>query len=138
MGVLKTSSLYWYRRVMFRGFQRLREAVKTRQREARAVCSRAPSAMTKWFRWLLMGILASAGAWWTLFVNEYVPGPERAVLMLEEVWEGQPQAVDGRFRIVLCWLDNDPRGHNTRYVAQAFTSVEGVTLARLRLRPTSM
>ena len=94
------------------------------------MCSRAPSAMTKWFRWLLMGILASAGAWWTLFVNEYVPGPERAVLMLEEVWEGQPQAVDGRFRIVLCWLDNDPRGHNTRYVAQAFTSVEGVTLVR--------
>ena len=56
--------------------------------------------------------------------------PERVMLSLENVWRGKPQSAEDRFRVVLCWLENDPDGDNMRNVAQAFTSIEGVTLVR--------
>ena len=52
------------------------------------------------------------------------------MLSLENVWRGKPQPAEDRFRVVLCWLENDPDGDNMRNVAQAFTSIEGVTLVR--------
>ena len=38
--------------------------------------------------------------------------------------------MDDGFRILLAWLENELTGHDTRNVALAFTSVEGVTLVR--------
>ena len=52
------------------------------------------------------------------------------MLWYENVRLGRPQPSEDRFRIVLSWLENDPRGGNTSNVAQAFTSVEGIALVR--------
>ena len=68
--------------------------------------------------------------WVMGFLNEYVPSPARTKLGLENILWSNPQPVEGRFKIVLCWLENDPDGDNTRTVEQAFTSVKGITLAR--------
>ena len=89
----------------------------------------------KGFRTVLLSLLAVlltafVSTWWTGFLNEYVPGPRRAMLWLENVRQGKLQPAEDRFRVVLCWLANDPDGDNTRNVAQAFTSIEGVTLVR--------
>ena len=60
----------------------------------------------------------------------YLWGPERVTLWFENVRRGESQPVEDRFRVVLCWLENDPDGKNMSNIAQAFTSVEGVELVR--------
>ena len=85
---------------------------------------------------LLLAVLVAAAtgaglvAWWRGFLKEYLPGPKRVVLSLKNVLQSKAQASEDRFRIVLCWLENDPNGDNTRHVEEAFTSVEGATLVR--------
>ena len=95
---------------------------------------RASLKMTRWFR---AGLLFVAGlltafitSWWTDFLNEGLWRPERVTLLLENVRRGTPQPVEDRFRVVLCWLENDPSGNGAGNVAQAFTGVEGITLVR--------
>ena len=82
---------------------------------------------------LLLAVLGTGVglvAWWRGFLQEYLPGPKRVVLALKNVLRSKAQASDDRFRIVLCWLANDPHGENTRHVEEAFTRVEGATLVR--------
>ena len=83
---------------------------------------------------LLLMVLAGTGAvlvaWLTGFLNQYLPAPKRVGLTLKNVRRSKAQASEDRFRIVLCWLENDPNGVNTGHVREAFTSVEGVTLDR--------
>ena len=90
------------------------------------------AVLGKWFRNLLLGVLAVTGlrAWSKGLLNEYLPSPKQVVLWLANVRRGKAQPRADRFRIVLCWLDNDRAGDNTRHVAEAFTRVEGVSLVR--------
>ena len=85
---------------------------------------------------VLLGVLAATGAglvvWWKGFLKEYLPSPKRVVLALRNVREGKARPIEDRFRVVLCWLENDPNGDNVGYVERAFqhTKVEGFTLFR--------
>ena len=90
------------------------------------------AVLGKWFRNLLLGVLAVTGlrAWSKGLLTEYLPSPKQVVLWLANVRRGKAQPRADRFRIVLCWLDNDRAGDNTRHVAEAFTRVEGVSLVR--------
>ena len=90
-----------------------------------------------WFHSLdLLSVFAATGAtawlvaWWKGFFNAYLPGPKRVMLSLKNVRRSKAQASEDRFRIVLCWLENDPNGDNTGHVEEAFASVEGATLVR--------
>ena len=81
-----------------------------------------------WFHSLdLLSVLKATGtgavlvAWWRGLLEEYLPGPKRVVLALKNVLRSKAQASEDRFRIVLCWLANDPHGDNTRHVEEAFT-----------------
>ena len=76
------------------------------------------------------GLVVGLGAWWKGLLNQYIPCPERVWLALVNNLWGQLQPVEDHFSIVLCWLDNDRNGGDTRHVAEAFTSVEGVALVR--------
>ena len=75
-------------------------------------------------------LVAVLVAWLKGLFKEYLPGPKRVVLALKNVLRCKVQASEDRFRIVLCWLENDPNGDNTGNVEEAFTSVKGVTLVR--------
>ena len=83
---------------------------------------------------LWVPLLAATGAglvaWWLGFLKQYLPGPKRAMLLLKNVLRSRAHASEDRFRIVLCWLENDPNGDNTGHVEEAFASVEGATLVR--------
>ena len=79
---------------------------------------------------LLMVLSFTIVSWWAGFLNAYLPSPERTMLWLGNIRRGEAQSAVDRFRVVLCWLENDPSGDNTRNVAQAFTSIEGITLVR--------
>ena len=71
--------------------------------------------------------------WWTGFLNEYLWPPERVVLSIENVLWGPPPQPEDRFRVVLCWLENDKSGDDTQIVEQAFRSVSGIELVRSAL-----
>jgi hypothetical protein len=80
---------------------------------------------------VLAGLAAAfVSAWWTGVFDGYFWGPEQVTLWLENVRRGESRPVEDRFRVVLCWLENDPDGKSTSNVAQAFASVEGVELVR--------
>ena len=77
-----------------------------------------------------LGVLAGFGSWCAGWLNGFVWSPERVLLLLANLGRGSEGPLTDRFRIVLCWLEGDRNGKNTKYVAQAFTSVEGVKLVR--------
>ena len=66
----------------------------------------------------------------TDFLDEYFPPAERIMLYFKNVSENKLQRSKDSFRVVLCWLENDKDGHNTKVVASAFTTVRGFTLVR--------
>ena len=68
--------------------------------------------------------------WMLGMLSRLVPWAGRSFLALRNLYRGKRDQSDDRFRFVLCWLDNDRRGKNTDVVAQAFTSIPGVTLVR--------
>ena len=84
--------------------------------------------MTEW----LVGLISATGvsAWWMGFFNALLPAPERVRLALKNVRRGEAKPLEDRFRVVLCWLENDPKGKSTRHVEQAFNEVTGVALVR--------
>ena len=47
-------------------------------------------------------------------------------------WRGVPRPSPDRFRIVLCWLENDYNGENAANAEAAFSGVNGITLVRSR------
>ena len=62
--------------------------------------------------------------------NQFLPPPQRAWLAIENVFKAKSPLPEQRFRLVLCWLENDGDGRDTRTVADAFTSIEGIELVR--------
>ena len=61
------------------------------------------------------------------FVQD-VPSPQRLLLRVQNALSATPSRAQGSFRIVLCWLENDWSGKDTRNVEDAFSGVEGITL----------
>ena len=80
--------------------------------------------------WIGGIIVTVATAWLTGFLNQFLPPPQRAWLAIENVFKAKSPLPEQRFRLVLCWLENDGDGRDTRTVADAFTSIEGIELVR--------
>ena len=81
--------------------------------------------------YFVIGVIAAViAAWLRGFLNQFLPPPKQAWLALKNLrWDNPPRPEDS-FRIVLCWLENDSSGDDTRTVERAFTNVEGITLVR--------
>ena len=68
-------------------------------------------------------------AWSKRLLNKLLPDPERTLMWIKNNVRDMPKS-DDRFRFVLCWLEDDHDGSNTKIVAQAFTGIDGVELVR--------
>ena len=64
-----------------------------------------------------------ATTWLTGFLNRRVPSPARAWLALGNLCRLQPRHSEGRFCVVLGWLEGDSNGHDTNTVENAFRNV---------------
>ena len=85
----------------------------------------------EWMGVLVGGLITTCITTWSLgFLNRFVPCPARSVLAFTNTLRDNPQDAGRRFRFVLCWLEHDRSGDDTRIVAQAFTNVPGVQLIR--------
>ena len=86
--------------------------------------------MSFWTEWpiLVIGVTGVLIAWLKGFLSQFLPAPQRARLALGNLMRSRQPPPEDRFRVVLCWLQNDPNGDSTRNVEQAFTNIEGVTL----------
>ena len=69
-------------------------------------------------------------AWSVGLMNQVVPAPARARLLLENLFSDNHPRPDDGFRIVLCWMENDDSGFDTRLVELAFSGVGGIELVR--------
>ena len=66
--------------------------------------------------------------WFSEGFVQVVPSPAQLFLRVENALSATPSRTDESFRIVLCWLENDWSGEDTRNVEDAFSGVEGITL----------
>ena len=88
-----------------------------------------------WFGSVATSVITSAitaviVVWLTGFVDEIVPSPQKAWLKLQNKFRIKPQRTQDGFRIVLCWLENDRSGEDTKNVEDAFSGVKGISLVR--------
>ena len=56
--------------------------------------------------------------------------PQQVLLALGNLRLHEPHGAEDRFRIVLCWLEDDKTGDDTRTVEQTFASIEGIEMVR--------
>ena len=85
----------------------------------------------KWLVGIVGVVLTTVLTTWLLgSLNHVVPSPERSWLTVTNSLRGNTLSTEDRFRFVLCWLENDKNGDDTRIVAQAFSSVQGILLVR--------
>ncbi len=73
-------------------------------------------------------ITALVVVWLSEGLVQDVPSPQRLWLLFQNGLSATPNRAEGSFRIVLCWLENDRSGKDTRNVEDAFSGVEGITL----------
>ena len=78
-----------------------------------------PTVVAALFVALLTGIL-----------DQVVPGVARLRLAIGNQFSDNLQLPEDGFRIVLCWLENDDSGFDTRQVENAFSGVGGIKLVR--------
>ena len=79
----------------------------------------------------LFGIVSDVFSdWIEEFIESLIPSPGRARLVLKNLYQGKRERSNDRFRIVLCWLEDDHSGADTYTVERAFRNVSGVTLIR--------
>ena len=77
------------------------------------------------------GVLTALIVTWSAgFLNRFVPSPGRSFLAIGNLLRAKTRPSEDCFCFVLCWLENDHNGDDTSFVAQAFSSVEGITLVR--------
>ena len=69
-------------------------------------------------------------AWFSGLLNQIVPSTERTGLAVINLLPINHGGSEDHFRFVLCWLENDRDGNDTKIVAQAFSSIQRVTLVR--------
>ena len=73
-------------------------------------------------------VTALVVVWFSQALVQDVPSPQRLLLRIQNALSATPSRAEGSFRIVLCWLENDWNGKDTRNVEDAFSGVEGITL----------
>ena len=73
-------------------------------------------------------ITAMVVVWFSEALVQDVPSPQRLWLRIHNALSATPSLADESFRIVLCWLESDWSGKDTRNVEDAFSGVEGITL----------
>ena len=73
-------------------------------------------------------ITAVVVVWFSEAFLQIAPSPQRVLLRIQNALSVTPSRTDPGFRIVLCWLENDWNGENTRNVEDAFSGIEGITL----------
>ena len=69
-------------------------------------------------------------AWLMGFFTLFLPPPQRARLAIANAFKARSPLPETRFRLALCWLENDSGGRDTGTVAEAFTGIEGIELVR--------
>ena len=73
-------------------------------------------------------ITALVVVWFSEALVEIVPSPQRLLLRVQNALSATPSRSETRFRVVLCWFENDWSGKDTRNVEDAFSGVEGIDL----------
>ena len=66
--------------------------------------------------------------WFSPALVEDVPSPQRLLLRAQNALSTTPARAQGSFRVVVCWLENDWSGRDTRNVEAAFSGIEGISL----------
>ena len=82
------------------------------------------------FWWIGAIVVAAFGTWLKLFFGQFLPSPQQVRLAIANAFKNRSPRPEQRFRLVLCWLENDRAGRDTGTVAEAFTGVEGIELVR--------
>ena len=80
--------------------------------------------------WIVAIVMAAFVAWLKGFFKQALPPPRRARLAIANALEVRSPLPEERFRLVLCWLEDDSSGRDTGTVAEAFTGIEGIELVR--------
>ena len=80
--------------------------------------------------WIGCIVAAALAAWIKGFFKQFLPPPQRARLAIANVRKARSPRPEQRFRLALCWLENDGTGRDTGTVAKAFTGIEGIELVR--------
>ena len=80
--------------------------------------------------WLGVLFATVLTAWLAGFLNQFLPTPQRAWLGIKNLFLGGSPRPEGRFRFVLCWLEDDTSGRDTKTVERKFASIKGVELVR--------
>ena len=80
-----------------------------------------------WVVAILGGVLAF---WLKRFLNQFLPAPQRVLLAIMNTNKVKSPRPRDRFRIVLCWLENDDSGRDTKTVSEAFLGIGGIEFVR--------
>ena len=75
-------------------------------------------------------ILAVLPDWLEGFFTQFLQSPQRMQLAIANAFKSKSPMPEQRFRLVLCWLQNDPSGRDMSTVEEAFIGVEGIELVR--------
>ena len=79
----------------------------------------------------MLGIVVTGfAAWLNGLLNQLLPPPQQALLAIANAFKASSPLPKQRFRLALCWLENDGTGRDTGTVAKAFTGIEGIELVR--------
>ena len=73
-------------------------------------------------------LVAVFRTWLKLFFGQFLPSPQQVRLAIANAFKTRSPRPEQRFRLVLCWLENDRTGRDTGMVAEAFTGTEGIEL----------
>ena len=80
--------------------------------------------------WIGGIVVATITAWLMGFFKQFLPPPQRARLAIANAFKARSPLPEKRFRLALCWLENDSGGRDTGIVAEAFMGIEGIELVR--------
>ena len=79
---------------------------------------------------VVTAFVAALGTWLKVLFGQFLPPTQQVRLAIANAFKTRSPRPEQRFRLVLCWLENDRSGRDTGTVAEAFTGVEGIELVR--------
>ena len=88
------------------------------------------SSPAVWIGSIVAAAFAAAIAAWLMLFLQFLPPPQKVRLLITNAFQARPPLSETRFRLVLCWLENDHSGRETGTVAEAFMGIEGIELVR--------
>ena len=74
-----------------------------------------------WGGVIFVGVLA---AWLKGFLNQFLPAPQRVWLSIKNLFLTKSPRPEGGFRFVLCWLEDDDGGRDTKPSRMHFRASE--------------